>query len=228
MNRSLMNCSLALVLSVFALCQVAAAQVLKTDQTKSPTPAGPDLGAPTGGGNSLAAPPASIDDLKAIPDLDRPAPGLGEQQIIVTASEATRLRELELRVQHLEKLIEGQSATLQDIADKLGTPSEELRAIRDELVKLNSKQTLARPELGGDTPSLAQLGKMVVNNYTAATYTLSVNGFQVVVPPGRSEVSNLPVGVITTELLGYETPKTWAATDWRDVDGAQQLAIQIK
>jgi uncharacterized coiled-coil protein SlyX len=218
--------SLTLV-ALLASSVVALAQGAKTPATKSPTPAALQLDEPTNGNNSLAAPPASI-DMPSIPDLERAANQTNDQNIIVTASEATRLRELEQKVARLEQLIEGQSATLQDIADKVSAPSAELKAIRDELVKLNSKQTVARADLSGEAPSLAGMGKMVVDNHTAATYTPSVNGFQVVVPPGRSEVSNLPVGAITTELIGYETPKTWAAGDWRDVGGAQQLAIRIR
>ena len=229
MTNSQQKLTLTLVLvTLLASNVVALAQAKKSPVTKSPTPAELQLDAPGNGSGSLAAPPAQI-DMPAIPDMERTAHGspVADQNVIVTASEATRLRELEEKVARLEQLIEGQSATLQDIADKIGTPSEDLRAIREELVKLNSKQTVARPELGGDQPSLASIGKLVVSNYTGIAYTMSVNGQQFVISPGRGEI-NVQFGPVTTELLGFEAPKAWAQTDWREVNGQQQLAIQIR
>jgi uncharacterized coiled-coil protein SlyX len=227
MTNSQQKLTLTLVLvTLLASNVVALAQAKKTPVTKSPTPAELQLDAP--GNDSLAAPPAQI-DMPAIPDMERTAQGspAADQNVIVTASEATRLRELEEKVARLEQLIEGQTETLQDIAKKIGTPNEELRAIREELVKLNSKQTVARPELGGDQPSLANIGKLVISNYTGIAYTMSVNGQQFVISPGRGEI-NVQFGPVTTELMGFEGPKAWAQTDWREVNGQQQLAIQIR
>jgi hypothetical protein len=113
----------------------------------------------------------------------------------------------------------------------VSTPSDELKAIREELVKLNSKQTVARPDLGGEQPSqqptLASVGKLVISNYTGVAYTMSVNGQSFIITPGRGEL-NVPFGPLTTEIVGYETPKSWAQADWREVNGQQQLAIQIR
>src|SRR5690606_27239260 len=117
--------------------------------------------------------------------------------------EATRLRALEEKVARLEQLIEDQSATLQDIAEKVSTPSAELKAIHEELVKLNSKQTVARPDLGGEQPSLASVGKLVISNYTGVAYTMAVNGQQFLITPGRGEI-NVQFGPVTTEIVGYE------------------------
>jgi hypothetical protein len=225
MNSSQQKLTLSFVLIALLASNVIAYAQASKQGAKSPTNLG--LDAPANGDTSPAAPAAPIDDLQPIPDLDDRTKQLGEQQIIVTASEATRLRELERKVDRLEQLIEAQSGTLQDIADKIATPSAELKAIHEELVKLNSRQTVARPQLGDEAPSLAQLGKLVVNNYTGGAYTMTINGYQFVVPPGRGEF-NVQFGDVTTQLLGYESPKTWTRNDWREVNGQQQLAIQIR
>lgn len=229
MKRLPQTLQFSVALVVFCLSPViSVAQVLKQNDATSPTPATLELGAPTGG--SLAAPPATIDGLQPIPDPARSSKQAGEQNIIVTASEATRLSELEAKVRRLEQLIEAQSSTLQDIADKIGSPAEELRAIREELVKLGSggsKQVVGRAELGGEAPSLASIGKLVVTNYTGVPYTMAVNGQQFVFGPGRGEL-NVQFGPVTTEILGYEAPKLWAEADWRSVQGERQLAIQIQ
>lgn len=232
MTNSQQKLTLTLVLvTLLASNVVALAQAKKTPVTKSPTPAELQLDGPSNGNGSLAAPPAQI-DMPAIPDMERTANGSSaDQNVIVTASEATRLRELEEKVAHLEQLIEGQTLALQGIAEKLNTPSAELKAIHEELVKLNSKQTVARPDLGGEQPAqqptLASVGKLVISNYTGLAYTVSVNGQSFIITPGRGEL-NVPFGPVTTEIVGYETPKSWVQTDWRQVNGQQQLAIQIR
>jgi uncharacterized coiled-coil protein SlyX len=243
MTQAQQKLSLTLALVALLVSNVSAlAQTGTTGATQQPTPAGGLDLSPANGG-SVAAPPASIDvsdeiqasgignGVRPIEDFERTPKQLGEQNIIVTASEATRLRELELKVGRLEQLIEAQSAALQDMADKMTAPAEELRAIREELTKLNSRQTVARPELdsgnGDDAPSLASVGKLKINNHTNIAYTMSVNGRPFIIMPGTGEIA-VEYGPVTTEIVGYEAPKSWAQTDWREENGQQQLAIQIR
>lgn len=192
-------------------------------------------------------------DLKPIPDLDQPATATDDSNE-EPASEAAMPQELgdadagssdgapslaslDQRIRRLEMLIEAQSATLQEIRDKVQPPPiEELRAIRQELVTLRSTfQTVAKASVNGQAVggspgmggSLQRVGRLVVENQTAFGYPMSINGFQFTIMPGRREF-NVPVGRVVTQLLGYENARTWSEEDWRQVGDDYRLAIQIQ
>ena len=137
----------------------------------------------------------------------------------------------------LEQLIELQSELLAELKDNQTqlAGGETLRPIlQDELAKfaetLESRTKALRPTPEadpGNTRRQLDVGVLVVENFTGVTYTLNVNGYDVVVPPGRQEVP-VEVGNMVTEIRGFEAPRAWNANNFQVVNGQRQLALQIR
>jgi len=124
------------------------------------------------------------------------------------------------RLARVERLLEAQSAKLNEISNN------DLQQIRDDIESLRqSFRTTFRAQLNGSTTP--QRGKLVVENLTDFGYTMNVNGASYRIMPGRWEIP-VNVGPVVTELRGFESPQTWSAENFQEVNGEQQLAIQIQ
>ncbi len=213
-------------------------------------PAKIDLSAPEEPATKKADTGLIAGDPPGIPDPDR-SQSADDMPILpskpIDLSETTVARptqdiSLEDRVARLEQLIEAQSEMLVEMARAQSqmmaaqkTPTDELTKIREEIAALrksmDSFQALGRVDPGSDPadtqPSLQSAGRLVVDNFTGISYTVSVNGTDFIFSPGRNEVI-VPVGNVVTEIRGYETPKTWVAENFRPVGSEQHLEIQIK
>ncbi len=133
---------------------------------------------------------------------------------------------LEERVVRLERLIEGQSAKLEEMATAV-----QLQQIRDDIAGLSesiqSMHTALRVDPSGVQPAPQIPGKLVLENRTRYRYIVRINGYDFTINPGRNEL-NVLVGEVVTEIRGYEAPQRWTAENFRQVGDVQQLAIQIQ
>ena len=157
---------------------------------------------------------------------DPPAPPSqdnGEAANYAPRLPAANISKVEERVARLEQLIELQSEILAELKDNPSqlAGGESLRPIlQDELEKfaqkLESRTERLRPTPDvdpGNTPRRPDVGVLVVENLTGVTYTLNVNGYDVVVLPGRQEVP-VEVGNMVTEIRGFEAPRAWNASNF--------------
>jgi hypothetical protein len=60
--------------------------------------------------------------------------------------------------------------------------------------------------------SIRQEGKLIVENQTAGVQFVAVNGRSERIEALETRVFTVPVGTLTTELIGQEGPKNWTIT----------------
>ena len=169
-------------------------------------------------------------------DAESPAaPADSQQQVTAKAGDVQSpdVAALAKRLATLEAFVGEQATRVDELAQaqEQMIPRDELKAIREEIAALRqSFQSVARANLdapsGNQTPQ-RKVGKLVIENLTGLGYTMNVNGYDLNILPGRQEVS-IEVGNVVTEIRGFEAPRAWSADNFRDVNGQQQLAIQIR
>ena len=104
-----------------------------------------------------------------------------------------------------------------------GTPIPNLRAIMND--------TQGRQALEGAVHEvLRRQGTVIVENRMPQGYSIELNRQSHYVAPGEAKTfTDVPVGTVTTELVGYEEPKQWALTppayELKIVIGPQQRQV---
>lgn len=151
-------------------------------------------------------------------------------------------RTVEQRLDLMEQRLEYHKQAIQEI-NAAPSVDERLEKMENELADLRkSFNNVAKLITEDQRPSIQpenskerisekrtseQLGLLVIENQTGLAYPMTVNGYRFQIIPGRHQFK-VPVGEVVTELNGFEDAKRWRAGDWRDVNGQQQLAIQIQ
>lgn len=107
-----------------------------------------------------------------------------------------------------------------DIENKLAGLEERLYSL-DQAVR--GRQPTAGTLADGSTAE--REATFIISNYTGMDQYVSVNGQRRYYPPGRTEVQ-VPYGNVTTELVGFEAPRTW--NNWRLNGDRYQMELQIK
>ncbi len=191
-----------------------------------------------------------------ITDVERASPppvpevSIDEESIQITdesvAGQPDEFHPPQLTVQQRLDLLEKQMAYHREAILEINAApevDERLQKIESDLVDLRkSFNNVAKLITADQRPSLQpetsqertsekqtsqQLGLLVIENQTGLAYPMTVNGYRFQIVPGRHQFK-VPVGEVTTELNGFEDAKRWQAGDWREVNGQQQLAIQIQ
>ena len=120
-----------------------------------------------------------------------------------------RVDELEPRVGDLVQVAIDQDAKLSAIAKRVseGDTDTWVPDIRRAWVNPEFRQDMRRAVHG----SMRRQGTLEIRNKTAVGHTILVNNSQqVYLGPGETRVvQNVPVGTVSTELLGYERPRNW-------------------
>jgi hypothetical protein len=139
----------------------------------------------------------------------------------------------------LERKLTGDTAALRDEVATLSRGFEELKRRTDLLTDLVNDQRAIVDAISGSDPSgnrvlslranmrkspqfarevrdavhdsMSRTGQLFIENQMGSSYELKVNGQYHNIPAyTRSyEVRGLHVGTLTTELVGYESPKNW-------------------
>jgi hypothetical protein len=92
--------------------------------------------------------------------------------------------------------------------NSISRPDSQQRRILD-LNSSMASQEFQRDLSGAVHNSLQREGRLLVSNQMSTTQYLRVNGQMYTIPPGTSNHPiPIPVGTLTTELLG-EAPKNW-------------------
>lgn len=181
-----------------------------------------DLEPPT---RDLLSAPAPAAEIEGPPGGDE-RPGGDESRlkpILDPERPADSAADLDERIRQLEQLVADQRSQI----DQLG---RHVRALQDKVGRLSSSGSQFRARQDPSGPSQGQqrqMGKLVIDNETGTGYYLTVNGMSYLVMPGRRQL-DVPVGDVVTQLNGYEAPKTWRDSDWRNVNGEMRLSIRIR
>lgn len=116
-----------------------------------------------------------------------------------------------------------QEVILANVAKKISQPGGAERYIVD--IRGNLQDSTFRKDLADAVDQvLPRQGTLHVRNAMGTTQTIAVNGQEYQVPAGDQLVVNVPVGTVTTELVGFEAPRNWSigppTNDERIVIGA--------
>ena len=120
----------------------------------------------------------------------------------------------------------------------IDTIAEQLHLVRKEdLARLSRdvgglKETTKKVKRGGKSivaPPARKTpqGELIFNNTTQTPFRIGVNGRERQVSPGRT-VFRVPIGPVQTQLLDYESPRTWPESQWKQVDGIYKFQLDLK
>ena len=105
-----------------------------------------------------------------------------------------------------------------ELENKLAGIDQRLYSLEQAVKSPSGEYSVAR------TPYPAE-ATFVVANLTGMDQYVAVNGQRRYYPPGRTDVK-VPHGTVTTELIGFEGPRTW--DKWRRDGNRYQMELQIK
>ncbi len=101
-----------------------------------------------------------------------------------------------------------QEVILANIAKRISQPNGPERYIVD--IRGNLQSPTFRNELSDAVNEvLPREGKLHIHNRMSTTQTLTVNRKDYQIAPGDRLVVTVPVGTVTTELVGFEAPRNW-------------------
>ena len=131
-----------------------------------------------------------------------------------------RLKKLEENVNRITDLVVALTADVEALTALANEKEKSLRAIVEggsegnplSSLKFNMEKSQAFRDEFGDAvnQSIRKEGEIKVHNKTATWQTLKVNNrVLLTVGPGEIKVMKVPVGTVTTELVGLESPKNW-------------------
>lgn len=190
------------------------------DASRAETPSGPTQ-PPAVVADEAAADTGATDDV--VPAEPKPSEVANEQSNVTDPGLADRVKTLE----ETAAAIEQQLKKLDDIAEQVillgGEDQLAGKRERSDLVELSGKVSDAAPEASAES----QEGTVIVNNWTGVTHIVAINGKTYRVAPGRSEIKT-QYGLLTTQLVEYESPQQWEASRWKDVDGEYELTLDLK
>jgi hypothetical protein len=90
---------------------------------------------------------------------------------------------------------------------------EEIRQLRQRVAVLERQVWAFQGPQSGESRSPAT-GRLVLDNRTLNTHSVSVNGLLFSVAPGRTEM-DIPIGTANVYLPYHESPKQWGLDRWR-------------
>jgi hypothetical protein len=110
-------------------------------------------------------------------------------------------------------------ALAQLVYEQVGALGDIARRISEEGDKyvLNLRSAMAVPQFREELTEavhdvIRRRGTLRVENRTAVEHRLLVNRTEYRIPAMRTLALDVPVGTVTTELLGYERPKNWTVS----------------
>ena len=120
----------------------------------------------------------------------------------------------------------------------IDTIAEQLHLVRKEdLARLSRdvgglQETTKKVKRGGKSivappTKKTPQGELIFNNTTQTLFRIGVNGRERQVSPGRT-VFRVPIGPVQTQLLDYESPRTWPESQWKQVDGIYKFQLDLK
>ena len=140
--------------------------------------------------------------------------------------QAEQLKTLQERVKELEAEMAELKTNLLGLESQLKEKDEE---VGDILRALSRRDSSERPILAlrsimksseefrqemseAVNESIARQGKLRVDNRTSGVQYLSINGKSHRIEPLTTHEFDVPIGTLTTELVGQESPKNWTVT----------------
>ena len=205
MKTRLLTAAATTVLLSFAAAVVA--------QDKLPTP--------PGAAGAGATQPAATSPDAASPELSSPANAKTGAETPAAAEETVTT--LEERVEQLEQEVRELKASLLGLQNALAEKDAELHEIVQALSQRDSNNhpILALRSIMKNSDqfrkemqqavneSIQREGKLIVDNRTSGVQFLSVNGQTQTINALTRQEFTVPVGTLTTELVGQEAAKNW-------------------
>ena len=120
----------------------------------------------------------------------------------------------------------------------IDTIAEQLHLVRKEdLARLSRdvsglQETTKKVKRGGKSivappTQKTPQGELIFNNTTQTPFRIGINGRERQVSPGRT-VFRIPIGPVQTQLMDYESPRTWPESQWKQVDGVYKFQLDLK
>ena len=184
----------------------------------------PDNKIPTGSmAETQKSDSSGVTSNTAIPSIPAaPTPVLDDDA--TPAERASALERLTARIAKRFELIDTIAEQLHLVRNEdLARLSRDVSGLQEttKKVKRGGKSIVAPPTK--KTPQ----GELIFNNTTQTPFRIGVNGKERQVSPGRT-VFRVPIGPVQTQLLDYESLRTWPESQWKQVDGIYKFQLDLK